>query len=282
MSRIAIVTDSTSDLSPDVLAAHDVTMVPLNVHFGDEVFRDQVDITTPDFMERLSQSPHLPTTSQPSPGQFEDVFRRLAASHDAILAILISSKLSGTIQSATIARDAIAGAIPVEIVDSLNASMGLGLQVLRAAELARTGQNLEAIAKRLRAETNQYHMVFFVDTLEYLQRGGRIGRAASLLGSLIKLKPLLRVDEGQVVPYERTRTKSRAIQGLKDFAAAFPLIAELAVLYTTDRDEAEQLASDLRSVFPRERMHLAQFGPVIGTHIGPGALGVCVFEGESG
>jgi DegV family protein with EDD domain len=125
-------------------------------------------------------------------------------------------------------------------------------------------------------------MVFFVDTLEYLQRGGRIGRAASLLGSLIKLKPLLRVDEGQVVPYERTRTKSRAIQGLKDFAAAFPLIAELAVLYTTDRDEAEQLASDLRSVFPRERMHLAQFGPVIGTHIGPGALGVCVFEGESG
>jgi DegV family protein with EDD domain len=281
MARIAIVTDSTSDLSPDVLAANNITMVPLNVHFGDEVYRDQLDITTSDFMERLTKTPHLPKTSQPSPGLFEDAFRHLAADHDAVLAVLISSRLSGTLQSATIAKEAVSPGLSVEIVDSLNASMGLGLQVLRAAQMVESGLSLEEIARRLRAEVAQYHLVFFVDTLEFLQRGGRIGRATSLLGSLIQLKPLLRIDEGQVVPFERTRTKARAIQGLRDFAASFPSISQLAVLYSSDQEAAEHLANDLRSVFPREQMHLAQFSPVIGTHVGPGALGVCVFEGES-
>jgi DegV family protein with EDD domain len=159
--------------------------------------------------------------------------------------------------------------------------MGLGLQVLRAARLAESGHDVQEIARILRAETNAYHLLFFVDTLEYLQRGGRIGRAASLLGSLIQLKPLLRIDEGQVVPFERTRTKSRAVEGLVSFAKGFPHIEELAILYSTDREEAEEVANSLTSAFARERMHLAQFSPVIGTHVGPGAMGVCVFEGET-
>ena len=282
MPRVAIVTDSTSDLPPEVRARHGITMVPLNVHFGTEVFRDQLDISTDDFMHRLQREAKLPTTSQPSAGLFEDTFRRLGHDHDAVVAILISAKLSGTAQSATIARDAAADVVPVEVVDSLSASMGLGFQVLRGAELAADGLDASAIAERLRAETGLYHLVFFVDTLEYLQRGGRIGRAAALVGGLLNLKPLLRVDEGQIVPFERTRTRARAMQGLVDFVRGLPAVERLSVLYSSTPDEAATLADRLatEAALPRDRIMLAQMSPVIGTHVGPGAMGVAVAEGE--
>ncbi len=283
MERVAIVTDSTADLPPSLRDQHHVTVVPLNVHFGNEVYRDQIDITTDAFMERLQSSPVLPTTSQPSSGLFEETFRRLAADHDAIVAVLISSKLSGTVMSATIARDAVADLIPVEVVDSRNASLGLGFQVLRAAELATTGLGAADIAARLQAETGAYHLVFFVDTLEYLQRGGRIGKAAAMVGSMLNLKPLLRVDEGQIVPFERTRTRGRARRGLIEFARGLPRTERLAVVHSTTPDEAEQLATELSAtaLLPRDRVVVAQFGPVIGTHVGPGAMGVSVYEGET-
>ncbi len=283
MGRVAIVTDSTADLPPSLRDQHHVTVVPLNVHFGDDVYRDQVDITTDAFMERLQRSPALPTTSQPASGLFEETFRRLAADHDAIVAVLISGKLSGTVMSASIARDAVADLVRVEVVDSRNASLGLGFQVLRAAELAADGMTATDIAARLEAETGAYHLVFFVDTLEYLQRGGRIGKAAAMVGSMLNLKPLLRVDEGQIVPFERTRTRGRARRGLIEFARGLPRTERLAVVHSTTPDEAEQLAAELSAtaLLPRDRVVVAQFGPVIGTHVGPGAMGVGIYEGET-
>ncbi len=283
MGRVAIVTDSTADLPPPLRDQHHVTVVHLNVHFGDEVYRDQIDITTDSFMERLQRSTALPTTSQPSSGLFEETFRRLATDHEAIVAILISSKLSGTVMSAAIARDAVANLVPVEIVDSRNASLGLGFQVLRAAELAANGMPAADIAARLEAETGAYHLVFFVDTLEYLQKGGRIGKAAAMVGSMLNLKPVLRVDEGQIVPFERTRTRGRARRGLIEFARGLPRTERLAVVHSTTPDEAEQLAAELSAtaLLPRDRVIVAQFGPVIGTHVGPGAMGVGVYEGET-
>jgi DegV family protein with EDD domain len=146
MARVAIVSDSTSDLPPALRERHGIAMVPLNVHFGDEVLRDQLEITTDRFMERLERAAALPTTSQPSPAVFEDTFRRLAADHDAIVAVLLSAKLSGTLQAATIAKEAVEDVVPVEIVDSRSGSMGLGLQALRAAELAGQGLSAPAIA----------------------------------------------------------------------------------------------------------------------------------------
>ena len=284
MARVAIVTDSTADLPPALRDRHGIAMVPLNVHFGDETFRDQLDITTDAFMARLQQASALPRTSQPSPAVFEETFRRLATDHDAIVAVLISSRLSGTLQAATLAAQAVANVVPVEIVDSRSGSMGLGLQVLRAAELAERGLATPAIAERLRAETAANHIVFFVDTLEFLQRGGRIGRAAALVGGLLQLKPLLRVDEGQVVPFERTRTRARAIQGLVDFVRGLPHVERLSVLYSTSHPDAETLADRLalELSLPREAIVVTQMGPVIGTHVGPGAMGVAVFEGEAG
>ncbi|MDP9470935.1 MAG: DegV family protein [Chloroflexota bacterium] len=283
MGRVAIVTDSTADLPPSLRDQHHVTVVPLNVHFGNEVYRDQVDITTDAFMERLQRSPVLPTTSQPASGLFEETFRDLAADHDGVVAVLISGKLSGTVMSATIARDAVADLVPVEVVDSRNASLGLGFQVLRAAELAAEGMSAPDIAARLQSETAAYHLVFFVDTLEYLQRGGRIGKAAAMVGSMLNLKPLLRVDEGQIVPFERTRTRGRARRGLIEFARSLPRTERLAVVHSTPAAEAEQLAAELSAtaLLPRDRMVVAQFGPVIGTHVGPGAMGVGVYEGET-
>jgi len=283
MTRVAIVTDSTADLPTALAKQRGITVVPLNVHFGDQVLQDQVEISSDEFLDRLRQAATLPTTSQPAPARFEACFRRLATDHDAIVAVLIAFRLSGTLQSATLAADAVRDVIPVEIVDSRTGSMALGLQALRAADLADRGLTAPVIAEKLRAETDANHVLFFVDTLEFLRRGGRIGRAAALIGGILQLKPLLRVDEGQVVPYERTRTRGKAINGLVDFVRGVPRVERLSVLYSTDLAEgvalADRLARDLG--LDRDSIILAQLGPVIATHIGPGAMGVAVFEGET-
>lgn len=276
--RIAILTDSTSDLPDDVRDRFGIHSIPLNVHFGDETFRDRVDISIDAFIERLASSPVLPTTSQPSSGVFEQKFRELAATHDAILCVLISSKLSGTLQSAQIAADAVAGLIPVEIVDSLNSSLALGLQALHARDLRDRGLGIAEIARTLRAETNSYHLVFFAETLEYLHRGGRIGKAATLVGSLLQLKPLLRVEEGVVIPFERTRTRKKALAGLESFATGFAAIENIAALHISTRADADALIAAVGPRASRIDIPVGQFGPVVATHVGPGAVGIVIKE----
>jgi DegV family protein with EDD domain len=282
MARTAILTDSTSDLGPDLLARHGVTMVPLHVQIEDRTYLDQIELTTDEFVNLLETTGALPSTSQPAPAQFEAAFRELAAAYDHIVAVLLSSKLSATTQSATMAAAAVADLIPVEVVDSRTGSMALGLQVLRAAELAQTGLAGPELAAQLRAEIDNYQIVFFVDSLDYIQRGGRIGRASALIGGLLQLKPLLRVDEGQIVPYERTRTRKKALAGLIDFAASLPHIERLAAIHVSDPEEAANLADQLAEAtsIPRDEIIIAQIGPVLGTHIGPGAMGIALDEGS--
>lgn len=272
--RVAVVTDSTCDIDKDLVAARGITVVPLNVHFGDEVYRDQVDITTDEFMAKMATAEKLPTTSQPSVGTFETAFRATGATE--IICPLLSSRLSGTYQSAQIAAQNLAGEIHVELVDTLNVSYGLGFQVLRAADLADEGLDAASIAQTLRNEIWRYHVVFFVETLEHIRRGGRIGKAAQMVGSLLQLKPLLRIDEGQVVPYERTRTRSRAMRALADFATDNIVPEEIAVLYNTTPDDAAKLAESLRPATPEMDIRLVKLGPVIDSHIGPDVLGVVV------
>lgn len=276
-ARVAIVTDSTADLPTDVRERHGITMVPLNVHLGDRTWRDQVDLTTPRFMGLLAESEAFPTTSQPSAGVFEQTFRDLAKTHDEIVCVLISSRLSGTVQSAQIAAEAVRDAIHVEVVDSLNASLGCGFQVLHAQRLADAGERAEAIAARLRAQTGRYHIIFFVETLDHIRRGGRIGKAASLVGSMLKLKPLLRIDEGQVVPFERTRTRRKATDALVEFAENLSGIERIATLYNTTPEDAEALHARVAHLARQEtEVPIALFGPVLGTHVGPGTLGLAI------
>ena len=281
MSKIAVVVDSTSDLPAAERERFGLTMVPLNVHFGDEVLRDNLDITPTQFLERLAMSRQLPTTSQPSPALFEDAFRALAKNHDAVVAITLSSKLSGTYQSANIAAEAVSDVIRVEVIDSQSASVSLALQALRAAELAARSDDLDAVVQQLRAEIASYHLLFFADTLEFLQRGGRIGKAASMVGTVLKIKPLLRVDEGQVVPYERVRTRSKAIDGLVDFVLSMPHVGHLGILHDGNIPDADLIRDRVAAKVPADSVLYSQYGPVLGAHVGPGALGVSVFEGNA-
>lgn len=273
---VAVVTDSTCDLDPKLVSKHNIIVVPLNVHFGDEVYRDQVDITTDEFMVKMAASTKLPTTSQPSVGAFETAFREAGQRAREIVCPVISSRLSGTYQSAQIAAQNVAAEIKVEVVDSLSGSMGLGFQVLRAVELANQGQDAAIIAQVLQNETDRYDVVFFVETLEHLRRGGRITKAAQVVGSALKLRPLLRVDEGKVVPFERTRTRSKAIQALVDFAREVDVAEELAVIYNTTPDDAARLADMVASITPEHDVHISQMGPVLDTHLGPDVLGIVI------
>lgn len=276
--RIAIVTDSTADLPIEVRERLGIHVVPLNVHFGAETFQDRVDISNDQFLKRLTSDQVLPTTSQPSTGVFEMLFRKLADANDAIVCVLISSKLSGTFQSAQLAANAVEGVVHVEVVDSLNSSLALGLMVVRAHELSKADHTTKEIAQTLRAETNSYHLVFFADTLEYLHRGGRIGKAATLLGSVLQLKPLIRVEEGVVIPFERTRTRKKALAGLETFASGFAVIETLAVLHINTPDDAAALLAKIAPKAQRIVIATGIFGPVVATHVGPGAIGVVIRE----
>lgn len=275
--KVAVVTDSTSDISHELAAQLGITMVPLNLHFGDEVFKDQIDINTDQFMAKMATTDKLPTTSQPSVGAFEETFRTVAAAGAAeIVCPVISSRLSGTYQSAQIAAQNLAGDVRIEVVDSLSGSWGLGFQVLRAVDLANQGWDASRIATTLLNETQHYHVVFFVETLEHLHRGGRITKAAQIVGSALKLRPLLRVDEGKVVPFERTRTRGKAMQALVDYAREIELVEELAVIHNTTPDDAAKLAGMLATITPERDIRITQMGPVLDTHLGPGALGIVV------
>jgi DegV family protein with EDD domain len=229
------------------------------------------------FLEQLAQATEPPTTAAPPVERFVAAFERLADDHDAIVVVGASSRLSETVAMATRAAAAVAARIPVEVVDSRSASMGLGFQALRAADLATVGLPAPAIAERLRAETDRYPVLFALDTLDYLERGGRVGRAASLIGGMLQLKPLLWLDEGQVVPLERTRTRQRALAGLVDFVRDLPAVERIAVLHGADADVADELAGAIAATgFPRDQIVSTRIGPVIVTHTGPGALGVAV------
>ncbi len=281
MGRVAIVTDSTADLPASLRDQHGITMVPLSVHFGADAFLDQVELSTTEFMARLASDDVMPTSSQPPTGAFESIFRELAAGHEEIVAVLISAKLSGTVMSATLARDAVSSLIPVRVVDSQSASMGLGLQVLTAAEAAQRGASGSEIERELRGSLGAYESLFYVDTLEFLRRGGRIGKASALVGSFLDLKPLLRIDEGQVVPAERTRTRARARKELVDFVRGMPHVERLAIMHASNPNEAATMADDFALTVSRDQIIIAEFGPVIATHVGPGAMGVIVDTGSS-
>lgn len=277
---VAIVTDSTCDLDAALAKEQNITVVPLNVHFGESVYLDQIDITTDEFMEKMGTTTQLPTTSQPSVGMFEEAFKRAAAEQGVseIVCISISSKLSGTFQSASIASQNLADELSIEVVDSFSGSYGLGFQVLRAAELADEGKNAKQISEILLDELGRYHIVFFVDTLDHLRRGGRIGKAAQLVGTFLQLKPLLRIDEGQIVPFERTRTRSKAVRALEAFAADSGPAEELTVLYNTTPDEAKALARSISVHTPGKDPVVAKVSPVIAAHIGPDIMGVVIKE----
>ena len=275
---IKIVIDSTADMPSALVQEYGITVVPLNVHFGTEVFRDSIEISPDEFYKRLASSPKLPTTSQPTVGDFLEVYQELSNTTDEIVTIHVSDKLSGTLNSANQAKGQYTGKARIEIVDSEHVSMGLGMVAIAASKAAQGGASIEDVVKEAKQTISKVQFVGLVDTLEYLEKGGRIGKAQALVGSILRLKPLLTVKNGEVHPLEKIRTRSKGIDRLCDIVKEHAPLESLAVVYTTTPDDAAQLADRLRPLVPSGDIPISQVGPVVGTHAGPGVLGISLTQ----
>ena len=269
---VRIVTDSTADLTPEQQRAAGITVVPLNVHFGDEVFRDHMDLSTDEFFRRLKASPQLPRTSQPSVGAFEEAYRSLRQGGDEIVSVHLSSKVSGTYNSALMAAQSV-GEGKIDVVDSLSTSMALGFIALEGAKLARAGRDRQAVAECLRGLVPKARVICVVDTLTYLERGGRIGKARALLGSLLNVKPILQLKDGEAVPLGRARGRPQALKRLVELLERDGKVSQLAIMHGAAHTDAEQLRERVASSYPSVDIQLTEIGAVLGTHTGPGVIG---------
>jgi DegV family protein with EDD domain len=273
---VKIVTDSTSDLTPEITSELGITVVPLSVHFDGVAYRDGIDLTTQDFYRKLEQSKTLPTTATPAPGIFAEVYDQLAEETDEILTITISSKLSGTYKSAVEGKEVRKSKTRLEIIDSLSAISRLGLITIAAAKAAQAGGSLDEVIEVTHSSMRRVDMRIVFDTLEYLKRGGRIGTAQAFLGSMLKMNPILTIKDGSTEAVTRVRSRAKAMDYLCDFAMSFSHIEEMAIEDATTPDEVEILIERLNSVFPGERIYRMKVSPVIGTHVGPHVLGISV------
>ena len=280
---IKVVTDSTSDLPADVAESLGIEVVPLNIHFGSDVYKDRVNLMPDAFYDKLINGDVLPTTSQPSVGEFIDVYERLGSDADGIVSVHISEKLSGTMNSARLASQQANADCPIEVVDTFQVSMGVGICAMEAAEVANSGGNMNQVILAARNAVTRSQCFFMLETLEFLQKGGRIGKAQALIGNLLKIRPMLILQEGEVHPLGRERTRRKGISKLVDTVEELAPISGLAVMYSTGPDEAQTLAQNVSNfmIEGREPMML-QIGPVIGTYAGPDTLGIALISAKSG
>ncbi len=273
---VGIVTDSVADLSPELAAELGVSVVPLSVRFGEDVYRDGIDLTPDQFYEKLKTSKVFPNTSVPAPADFIQAYDKMAEKTDEILVILVTSRLSATYEVARQSIERMERKCRVELLDSRMATMAEGFIVMKAAEAAKSGAKLDEVIEVARRTIPRVDFLAAFDTLEYLRRGGRIGRAQAFLGSLLRINPLITLRDGVVEAAGRTRSRSKAIDRLYEFAAGYVDIEEMAVENTACPDDAEALRERLGDIFPKERIHRSRMTPAIGTHTGPGLLLVAV------
>jgi DegV family protein with EDD domain len=276
MARVRVVTDSAGDLTPSLAEERGVTIVPLSIRFGSEEFVDGATLTAEDFWRRCKSSDVLPETSAPSPGAFQEAFLAAASDgYDGVVCINISGALSATYQAARTAADTISDQVPVRVIDSRSVTMGQGLMVLAAAESAAGGASLEEVEAVVQGRIERTQVFGAIDTLEHLEKGGRIGGARALLGSLLSIKPVVHVVDGVVEEESKQRTRSRQLRYLADKIIGFGNLERVAVCNgaASDLDDLLGLLSGVDVKYPLEVVNL---GPVVGTHTGPGTLGVCV------
>jgi DegV family protein with EDD domain len=276
MSSVAVVTDSVADLPPQVAEEFGITVVPLVVRFGTDLYRDGLDLSPDQFYGRLKASKALPATSVPPPAAFADAYDRLAEKTSEIAVISLTAKLSATYQVALQAVGLMKKKCRVEVLDSQWAVMAQGFIAIAAAKAARVGASLDEVLDAARRAMQRVDMCAAFDTLEYLERGGRIGKAQAFLGSLLKVHPIIGMKDGEVRPLARERARPKAIDYLYNFAASFGKVEGLAVEYATDLDEANSLVQKFRSKYPQIPIYLSRTSPVIGTHTGPGLILVSV------
>lgn len=279
MSNIAILTDSTANIQADLVKRYNITVIPLNIHWKGDSLQDGVDISSIEFMDRLGKETELPTTSQPAAQQFLEIYQELGKNHEGIFTALISSGISGTVDSALMAASEYKE-VPLSIIDTKLTSTGLALVVLAAARAFENGKSLQEVtqmAENIAASTSMY---FMVDSLYHLHRGGRIGGASWLLGSALNLKPILYLTtEGKIDALERVRTRAKAIDRLAELviqkAGSAP--AHIGLIHAAAPDIAQTLQLKIQEKIQPIEMFIADLSPVIATHVGPGTIGVGVY-----
>jgi len=281
MSGTAIVTDSTSDIPTELIEKYKITVVPLSVIFDNESFKDnRTDITTDQFYKKLRQSRNLPKTAQPSPGDFMETYSRLLEQYDNIISIHISKKMSGTIASAEMAKKKMVDK-NIEIIDSELVHMPLGFLVLKAAQLARQGKSFSEIVVGVKELKSKIKALFIPSTLEYLQKGGRIGRAKSLIASLLEIKPVLTLNYGEVSQFKTTRrwkqAKNELISSIESMVDN-PQNMIVSVADSDARDEGDEMKQRIEATFHPKQLLRVEFGCILGTHLGPGAIGITFYE----
>ena len=284
MSKIRVVTDSTSDIPISLRGELGIKVVPLKVHFGKETYLDGVTITPSTFYEKLVSTEQLPTTSQPAPLDFTQMYESIREEEGEdveIISIHIAGVLSGTYQTANIAARMVEDKVKVHVVDSKMASYVFGQLVVAVARAAREGKSIEECLDLARRMKERTQVLFVVDTLAYLQKGGRIGKASAFLGSLLNVKPILTLDEnGTVSPFEKLRGKKKAINHIieasKNYAGQGPVV--MSVIHSASEEEAVALGEKIRQEFNVQELVVTELGPVIGTYTGPGLVGIVVYK----
>ena len=277
---VKVVTDSCSDITPQLAQELGITVVPLYVNFGNETYRDNVDLTTEEFYHKLETSNIHPTTSTATPADFAELFTKLAEETNEILTITLSEKFSATYAAALQGKHMVEKACHIEVIDSKAGAGAQMLLVILATQIARAGASLEQIVDRVWRAIPRVHVRVSFDTLEYLRRGGRIGKAQAFLGSLLKVNPIVGIKDGATFPIARCRNRTQAIDFLVNFVKGFSEIEAVAIEDATTPDDLEALAGRLKDVVLAERIYRSRVSPVIGTHVGPHALAVAVLEEE--
>ena len=280
---IRIITDSTCE-APEALMRHPaVSVVPLSVVFGQTALRDGIDITREEFWRRLPTADPLPSTSQATPTDFLDLFKQYTAAGDEVIVVTLSAKLSGTYDSAISARDGLPTA-PIDVIDSRTISVGLGLMIQEAVTMIEANASRDEIVARMIRMREQIRILFVLETLEYLQRGGRIGKAQAFMGTLLKFKPILAIVDGEVVPVTRVRSRAKALEAMQEtllqqVPQRGPQV-RLALTQAMASEDAKAVGAKLAASFGAPQFYTAALGPVIGVHVGPGTVGAAAYCGD--
>ncbi len=281
MSKVAIITDSTAYLKPGEAEKLGVHVVPLGIQLGHEKFLEGVELDADELFHRLDYGAPFPVSLPPDVAAFEKVYAELHTQTDQILAIHVSAKLSKTVQRSTAGAEALLGRCSIEVIDSLTTSAGLGILVKAAAEAANAGAPLDDIVRLVRGMLPHIYLVFYVETMDYLERNGRIGKAQAILGSMLNIKPILFMEDGDIIPLEKVRTTEKAIEKLFEFVAEFDNLEQTAIIQCNKHPnkDARTLQQRLTQSFPNQEFPIIQYGPDLATRIGPNALGIVVYEG---
>ncbi|MBT97913.1 MAG: fatty acid-binding protein DegV [Dehalococcoidia bacterium] len=275
---VRIVTDSSADLPQHLIDQHQITVLPCYVVVDDQTFKDGIEIQPDAFYTRLQAEGRTPTTAQPTVADFQEIYRDLVGQGHQVISIHVSAKLSGTLNSAEQAKASLDDSSQVEIIDSKLASIPLGLAVLEAASIMANGTEFHEAANEIRQGLDRHHGLFSLDTLEYLQKGGRIGKARAFMGSILSVKPILRLQDGEAHPVERPRNLERAMRRLVELTHELAPVQRLAVIHSTDADRMATLKEQLTDLLPADQIIEARFGSTLGTYIGPDALGVAIIQ----